>query len=244
MNGLVRAELLKARANRTTWLLAALAPPLCVAWAGLMVFFMGQGGGMPLDAQIENVYSMAHQAYIFTLLLGVLGMAGENRHQTITWQFLVSPRRDRVVTAKLAAYGIAGLVIATVSALVTLAGGLVILGLAGYPAWTPAVPAVLLGSVLAVVLYGLLGVGLGALIGNQVAAVTVALLWFMYADYALVSFLPDLGRWLPTGAARALSGTPLGGELLPVWAGGLLFAGYVAVTVLAARALTLRRDVT
>ncbi len=244
MNGLIRAELLKARASRTTWLLAALAPPLCAAWAGLMVFFMGQGGGTPLDAQVESVYSMAQQAYVFTLLLGVLGTAGENRHQTITWQFLVSPGRARVVTAKLAAYGIAGMVIATVSALVTLAAGLVMLNLAGYPTWTPRVPAVLLGSALAVVLYGLLGVGLGALIGNQVAAVTVALLWFMYADYALVSFLPELGRWLPTGAARALSGTSMGGELLPVWGGGLLFAGYVAATVLAARALTLRRDVT
>jgi ABC-2 type transport system permease protein len=245
MTGLIRAELLKARASRTTWILAALAPPLCAAWAGLTVLLMGQGGGMPLDAQIENVYSMTQQAYVFTLLLGVLGMAGENRHQTITWQFLVSPRRGRVVTAKLAAYGIAGLLIAAVSALVTLVAGLVMLGLAGHPAWTPGVPAVLLGSALAVALYGLLGVGLGALIRNQVAAVTVALLWFMYADYALVSFLPDLGRWLPTGAARALSGMPLQtGELLPAWAGGLLFAGYVAVTVLAARALTLRRDVT
>lgn len=202
MNHLIRAELLKARTSRVTWILAALAPPLCAAWAGLMVLLMGQGGGMPIDAQIRNVYSMTQQAYVFTLLLGVLGMAGENRHQTITWQFLVSPRRSRVVTAKLAAYGIVGLLIATVSALVTLVAGLVMLGLAGYPAWTPEVPAVLLGSALAVVLYGLLGVGLGALIGNQVAAVTVALLWFMYADYALVSFLPDLGRWLPTGADR------------------------------------------
>ncbi len=51
----------------------------------------------------------------------------------------------------------------------------------------------------------------------------------------LAGFPPDPGRWLPTGAARALSGMPLGGELLPVWAGGLLFAGYVAATVLAAR---------
>ncbi|MER6829083.1 ABC transporter permease [Streptosporangium sp. NPDC000563] len=245
MNGLIRAELLKARASRTTWILAALAPPLCVAWAGLMVFLMGLEGGMPLDAQIENVYSMAQQAYVVTLLLGVLGMAGENRHQTITWQFLVTPGRSRVVTAKLAAYGIVGLLVATVSALVTLVAGLVTLTLAGHPAWSPGVPAVLLGSALGVALYGLLGVALGALIRNQVAAVAVALVWFMYADYLLVSFLPDLGRWLPTGAARALSGMPLRtGELLPAWAGGMLFAGYVAVIVLAARALTLRRDIT
>ncbi|MEV4381296.1 hypothetical protein [Streptosporangium sp. NPDC049644] len=131
------------------------------------------------------------------------------------------------------------------SALVTPAAGLVMLGLAGHPAWTPRVPVVLLGSVLSVVLYGLLGVGLGALLRNQVAAVAVALAWFMYADYLLTMPLPGLGRWLPTGAARALGGMNMrGGELLPAWGGGLLFAGYVVVIVLAARALTLRRDIT
>ncbi|MEV4750663.1 ABC transporter permease [Streptosporangium sp. NPDC049248] len=243
MSRLIRAELFKARASRVTWILVALAPPLCVLWAGLMVATAEPGGATA--PQIENVYNMAQQSYVFALILGVLGMAGENRHQTITWQFLVTPRRERVVGAKLAAYGIVGLLVGAVSALVTLAAGLVMLGLAGHPAWTPRVPMVLLGSMLSVVLYGLLGVGLGALLRNQVAAVAVALAWFMYADYLLTMLLPGLGRWLPTGAARALGGMNMrGGELLPAWGGGLLFAGYVVVIVLAARALTLRRDIT
>ncbi|MEU4833558.1 ABC transporter permease [Streptosporangium sp. NPDC023615] len=244
MNRLIRAELLKARANRVTWVLTALAPVMCVAWAALMVLLPEADGALP-GRRAESVYSMAQQAYVFTLLLGVLGTAGENRHRTITWQFLVSPRRGRVVGAKLAAYGIVGALIAVLSGLATLAAGLLMMGAAGQEAWSPRAPAVLLGSMLAVTLYGTFGVALGALIRNQVAAVAVALVWFMYADYLLVSFLPDLGRWLPTGAARALGGMPLqGSELLPVWGGGLLFAGYVAVIVIAAHALTLRRDIT
>ncbi|WP_329079712.1 MULTISPECIES: ABC transporter permease [unclassified Streptosporangium] len=243
MNRLIRAELFKIRASRVTWILVGLAPPLCVLWAGLMVALAEPAGAT--GPQIENVYNMAQQSYVFALVLGVLGVAGEYRHQTITWQFLVTPVRSRVITAKLAAYGIVGLLVGLLSALVTLLAGLAMLGLAGHPAWTPQVPLVLLGSVFSVAVYGLLGVGLGALIRNQVAAVAVALAWFMYADYLLTMLLPGLGRWLPTGAARALGGMHLqDAELLPVWAGGLLFAGYVVVTVLAARLLTLRRDVT
>ena len=37
---------------------------------------------------------------------------------------------------------------------------------------------------------------------------------------------------------------PVRDELLPAWGGGLLFAAYVVAIVLAARLLTLRRDVT
>ncbi|MER5420002.1 ABC transporter permease [Streptosporangium roseum] len=245
MNRLVHAELIRARASRSTWILAALAPVLCVLWTGLGAALAAMDSPLPLDQRIENVYNMAQQAYLLTLILGVLGMSGEYRHQTITWQFLVSPGRDRVVAAKLAAYGIIGLSVAVISALVTLASGALMLGLGDHPVWTPRVPLVLLGAVLSVTLYGLLGVGIGALVRNQVVAVALALVWFMYADYVLTMLLPGLGRWLPTGAARAVGGMTLhGGGLLPAWGGGLLFAAYVAAAVLAARLITLRRDIT
>jgi ABC-2 type transport system permease protein len=150
-----------------------------------------------------------------------------------------------VVTAKLVVYALVGLAVAVVSALLTLAAGAALLTATGYPAMTPGVPPVLLGAAASTALYGPLGVALGALIRNQIAAVTVALVWFMQADYLLASLLPEVARWLPTGAARAFGGMTLqSGPLLPAWGGGLLFAAYVAVIVLAARLITLRRDVT
>jgi ABC-2 type transport system permease protein len=245
MKRLIRAELFKARANRTTWILAAIAPAFCALWALATMPLLGLDGPTPLDQRVENVYNMAQQAYVFTLILGILGMSGEYRHQTITWAFLVTPVRGRVVTAKLAVYGMIGLLVAVVSTLVTFGAGAALLSAGGYPVTTPDLPAILAGATLSTALYAVLGVALGALIRNQVAAVVVAVVWFTFGDYLLSSLLPEVGRWLPTGAARAVGGMTLqSGDLLPAWGGGLLFAAYVVAIVLAARLLTLRRDVT
>src|SRR4051812_23784102 len=116
MKRLIHAELFKARASHTTWILAAIAPAFCALWALSMVLLVSLDSPVPLHQRVENVYNMAQQAYIFTL---ILGMSGEYRHQTITWSFLVTPTRGRVVTAKLAAYGVIGLLLAAVSTLVT-----------------------------------------------------------------------------------------------------------------------------
>jgi ABC-2 type transport system permease protein len=245
MKRLIHAELFKARASRTTWILAALAPVYGALSALGMVSLISPDSPIPFDQQVENVYNMAQLVYIFTLILGILGMSGEYRHQTITWSFLVTPIRGRVVTAKLVAYGVIGLLVAVVSTLVTFGVGAALLAAEGHPVTTPGLPAVLAGSTLSTALYAVFGVALGALIRNQVAAIIVALVWFNFADYFLSSFLPEIGRWLPTGAARAAGGlTPQSGELLSAWGGGLLFAAYVVAIVLAARLLTLRRDVT
>ncbi|MFD1543836.1 ABC transporter permease [Nonomuraea guangzhouensis] len=238
---LVRAELIKARAVRATWILAAVAPVFCALWVLVPLFAPASSDA----ARMAGVYNMAQQAYLFSLILGILGMAGEYRHQTITWAFLVTPRRGAVVTAKLVAYGLLGLLVGVLSALVTLAAGGVLLALRGHPALSSEVPLILLGGVLSTAIYGLLGVALAVLVRSQVGAITLAALLFAYGDGFLAWLVPDVYRWLPTGAARSLGAMRLeGGALLPAWGGGLLFVGYVAVIVLLARVLTLRRDVT
>ncbi|MFC5814764.1 ABC transporter permease [Nonomuraea harbinensis] len=239
---LIRAELLKARASRTTRVLVAVTPLFCALWACLPALMPAASDAV----RMANVYNMAQQAYVFTMIIGILGMCGEFRHGTITWSFLASPRRGRVVLAKLAVYGLVGLVVSALSALATLVAGAALLSSQGHPALSADVPWVLTGAVLGSTLYALLGVGLGALIRHQVGAIALACLLFMYGDAFLAWLVPDVFRWLPTGAARALGGMRLdsGGELLPAWGGGLLFAGYIAAAVLAARFITLRRDIT
>ena len=61
------------------------------------------------------------------------------------------------------------------------------------------------GLAVAVALYAILGIGLAALLRNQVAAVVVGLLWWSQGvERILVGLLhqPGLERWLPLGPPR------------------------------------------
>jgi hypothetical protein len=101
------------------------------------------------------------------------------------------------------------------------------------------------GLAVAVALFAVLGVGLAAALRNQVAAVIVGLLWWSQGvEGILVAVLhqPGLERWLPRGAASAL--TAPGDATLPMWAGGLMFAAYGLVLALAGGRLVARRDLT
>ena len=152
--------------------------------------------------------SAASSGTIIVLIIGILIMAGEFRHNTATSTFLVSPDRKRVVGAKLVASTLVGAGLAVAASALTLAIALpwlaakdvdvdVLSGDVGF---------VLLGAIAATALYALVGVGVGSLIRNQTAAVVVALVWVMVVEGLLVSFVPEVGRWLPGGAVAALSG--------------------------------------
>jgi len=246
MSNLVAAELRKARSIRTTWLLTAAALGFCALWTVVSVLTLDDPGqaGLALEQRVQNVYQMAQQAYLFALILGIFAMAGEHRHRTLTLTLLITPRRTRVLAAKLVACTLIGSAIAVAAVVVTAGVAMPLLAATGRPVIVPGIAAILAGSALSTVLYTTLGVGVGALVRSQVAGVAVAVVWFLYAEYLLVWLVPAVGRWLPGGAAKAVSGWNLGGgELLPVWAGGLLFVAYTLLVTVAAGAITARRDV-
>ena len=153
--------------------------------------------------------------------------------------------RGRVVAAKLVAAAVAGLAIALVATVVVVAIAL---------PWLPAkgvevnltdsvLAAGVAGLAAAVALHAVFGTGLGALLGNQFAAVIVGLLWWQGGVEDLVVGLlrrPGLDRWLPDGAAAAL--TAPGDGTLAMWAGGLLFAAYGLGLALLGGRLVVRRD--
>ena len=125
------------------------------------------------------------------LLLGILGMAGEFRHQTVTQTFLVTPDRGRVVAAKLVAYPLAGIALALTILAFTAA---VATGWLAAKGITPSLfnarlGRVLLGAVLAAGLCGLVGVGVAALVRNQVAALVGVAVWVLLIEGLLMSLL-------------------------------------------------------
>ena len=106
MNHLIRAELLKLRTTRMLYLnaLAALAfVPLSVANSILSAGDPGAGPALTTSEGLRNVMSAGSSGSLVILMLGVLIMAGEFRHNTATSTFLISPDRGQVVRAKLVA---------------------------------------------------------------------------------------------------------------------------------------------
>jgi hypothetical protein len=181
------------------------------------------------------------------LLLGILGMTGEFRHQTVTQTFLVTPDRGRVVAAKLVAYPLAGITLAVSILAFTAAQATAWLAAKGI---TPSLldarlGRVLVGAVLAAGLCGLVGVGVAALVRNQVAALVGVAVWVLLVEGLLMSLLnipSSLAKWLPSAAAAALT-NPGGGQLSRL-AGTLLLAAYGLALALAGTRLVVRRDIT
>jgi len=262
VSGLVRAELLKITSTRLWWGLLLGAIVYTVIQAGANAALAGQdpGAGQPAtpglgtDEAIRTVYASSafSGAYIFAMILGITGMTGEYRYRTITPTFLATPRRPLVVVGKMTAslavnlvYGIAALLAALVVGGAVIAARGYDLGLGTDRLWSSA----LLG-VVAVALWTLLGIGIGTLIRNQVAAVLVAIfvtfLLEPLATFVLAANdLDDVVRWLPTNASQAL--TSPGDTLLdylPWWVGGLVLLGYAAVLAGVGVLLSTRRDVT
>jgi hypothetical protein len=183
---------------------------------------------------------------VILLVIGILITSGEFRHGTATSTFLISPDRRRVIAAKLVAAGIVGASVAAAASLLTIAIAVPWLRSEGVSIldYRSDAALALVGAVLATVLGAVVGVGLGALVRNQTAAITIALVWTQVVEALLVGFLPEVGRWFPGGAANAVAGvaTPNGG-LLPMGAAALLLMGYGLLFAAAGASATVRRDI-
>jgi ABC-2 type transport system permease protein len=243
---MIRSEFRKITSIRSPWLLLG-AGPLIVA-AG--VTGLVQSGGNSRDpATARQALAHVGLAAVLTLIFGIIAVAGEYRHDSITDTYLSCPDRRRVITAKLAVYGLVGAAAGLVSSAVALAvtaawwaakGGS--LQVSGTDTWLT-----LGGGLAACFAFSVIGVGLGALIRNLVGAVAVALAWIALIEGIVGQLVGSgLARWLPFYASEALDRTDIGGttQLLPQWAGGLVLLGYAAVFAGAAVVTTLRRDVT
>ena len=239
-------EFRKLTTVRSPWLLLALGPLIVVAGISGLV---ASGGNVHDPAVQDRAFGHVGLAAIFTLVFGILAVAGEYSRGTITDTYLSFPQRRRVIGAKLAAYAAAGaaagLVSAATALLVTAAwwsakGATFHWSAAG--SWRT-----LGGGVAANAAFAAIGVGVGALIRNLVAAVAAALAWIAVVEGIAGQLIgAGLARWLPFYASESLDRASLtsGGGLLPQWGGGLMLLGYALVFAAAAVLITLKRDVT
>ena len=248
---LVRAEWTKLFTTRV-WIGLLLGS--CVLVAGFAVLLTAFAGDA--ESELPAVGTEAYEALAFAtaanvvvlfLILGIIGMTQEYRHRTATPTFLTTPRRGQVVVAKLVAYALA----AAPFALLVLAVNYVVVALhAGARGAAPALTGdnlrVLAGSGLALVIYAVIGVGVGALLRNQVGAIVGSLVYLFVVEPVVRQIPATSGayKWMPGGALEALTATFQGPDLLEAWQGGLLLLGYGLLAALLGTLFAVRRDIT
>jgi nitric oxide reductase large subunit len=99
------------------------------------------------------------------------------------------------------------------------------------------------GTTLLTACFGLLGVALGALTRNTVAAIIGALVWAAVLELAVLKPLfPSLAKWLPTDAAVSLTTATDHAALLPPALAALVLVGWASLVALIAARVTLSRE--
>ena len=148
---------------------------------------------------------------LFALVLGILAVTTEFRHGTITPTLLAVPSRTRLDAAKLVAHLLAGFVLGLLADAADVAVVEAILGLRGIETGHDRAGAArwALGFGAATALFAGFGVGLGAIVRNQVGAIVGALAWLFVVE-PLLGVIPGFSdvvpKWFPGGASSEVAG--------------------------------------
>ncbi|MGR0218978.1 ABC transporter permease [Agromyces sp. ZXT2-6] len=270
----IGAEFRKVFTTRMWWLLSLILVAYVAVMSGGFGAFLGwtvqnpdaaaqTGNATAIPPGLELaplLYSFATSVgYVFPVLLGALAVTTEFRHRTLTTTFLAEPHRTTVLGGKFTSQLVMGAVLGVIGFATSVGTGAAALaafdletGLDSSDTWA------LVGrGILAMALWGAIGVGLGALVPNQVAAIVIVIAFTQFVEpvLRLVASLnevtADIGRFLPGAASDALVGASfysiagIGGavEVLEWWQGGLVLLGIAVVATVLGGATTWRRDV-
>jgi ABC-type transport system involved in multi-copper enzyme maturation permease subunit len=248
VTALVRSELLKVRTTRGWWAYLIVIVLITAIAAAGQVGSATSEERETADFMADLVESIGLSG-LLALILGITIVTTEFRHGTVTPTFLAAPRRELVVAAKSIATTIVSIGFAILA--------LVVLAAVAGP-WLAIVDAstTLDGDVatrgaqqfLAVVLSGLMGIAIGLVVHNQVAALVGTLVWIFVVEnllWGLFSLLEieSAVEYLPF---RALDATGGAGGDQTLWYGPALIVSIVWIALLGAVGVerTRRRDIT
>jgi ABC-2 type transport system permease protein len=263
---LVRAELFKLRTTPGPWV--CLAVVVLLTGLGVTTAFINGSDGVvhfaaPTGtAELRRLMGAGYTAAIvMSPVLGVLCITTEYRHRVLTSTLLAHPRRADVLSAKVLASALWGVLMGVTSFAMIAAMGIPLLLAEGgsVSALGHEVGPVVPGMLAAFVLLAVYGMGIGTLVRNQIAGVILALGLTLVLEPIIVAIFDSLAHidvnFLPTRATQAVAGglTPngpggtgvltahlllswwLGAIALVLWGVGLAVLGYFT---------TFRRDIT
>ena len=248
MSAALRAELFKQRSTRT-------GLGLFAAMLGLVLFVvLLHGFGLAArnfdssSKQLTVLFAWGEVlGALFAALLGAMSITGEIRHGTIRSTFLVTPWRRRVVAAKVWASMLIGTGFGLAAGAVAGGVGTAALRARGIDVRldTGDYALLVMGGAAATALWAAIGVGVGAVVRNQVPVLVGICAWLLFVENLLVGDIGGVGkvgRLLPGAAGKAISGQDPDTLLAPAVGLGLL-ALYAAAAAVAGCLATSRRDV-
>jgi ABC-2 type transport system permease protein len=238
------SELRKMRSTRTNLGLLAGMVALTLLTVLINGFVLGVAELRGHDNQ-HLLLSAGTSGALFASLIGVMAITSEVRHGTIRSTFLVTPDRSRVIAAKVVASLLMGIVFGLVAIGISFGVGYAILTGRGidFALDTGHIVLLVLGTIFMTALWAAMGVGIGAVVRNQVFAVIGVIVWAFFVDNLIRALLPDAGRFTPVGASDSVT-AGFADYLLSPALGALLLAVYTLVFVAAGAMLVARRDVT
>ena len=247
MSALVRSELLKVRTTRGWW-----------AYLLVLVGLVGIGtaaevgsrsaderGGIGFQLALVDLVGITS---LLAIILGITIVTTEFRHGTITPTLLATPSRERVLAGKAAAGVLVAVFFALLAFAVIVAVAWVWVSIDGGELQVDAdVAERSAKTLLGVVLWLLLGLAIGSVVHNQIAALVGTLLWLFLVETLLLGLFrlldaEGVSEYLPF---HALDGADGGGgdNLLDYGPALAVTCGWIALLGAAGIWRTRRRDI-
>ena len=254
----IHSELTKIRSVRSTYWIMFVLVLASVAWC--VAYCLGTVHQWPhmsaqdrsgFDATQNSILGLALLGQLVIVVFGALMITSEYSTGMVRTSLTVMPRRGTLYAAKAAVFAAVSLVVAFVASFGTFFLGRALLS-GTHVAMSLSQPGVLrslIVTALFVEACGLFAFGIGALVRNTAAALTLAFGCLALVP-ELIRTLPvflhnDLIRWVPGGDAINSMTATIGGPIphtFSAWGELAVIVGYAAILLTAGAVLFSRRD--
>lgn len=233
----IHSEWIKFRTVRSTVVLAIISVVGCV---GVAIIAAAITDGA---LSVSNALVGVQISSLFIMVLGVQIIGQEYRFATIRPTFSATPRRERVVIAKLVVV-IATVAVAAVALIaLSLAAAAIVSSMRGnsFDLSESGNARVLIGTVAILVINGIFGFGIGCLVRQPIAGIVIVLVWVTVVESLIAGLVEGAARWLPlfsmanVNAQSVSSNSEFMGPVL-----GALYGAAVALALVALGAVRIR----